>query len=83
MVNFQVSLNNHINTRHAVIYQKTNVQELYLCSEGIYDLFQREVLDSEEVFACNICNEEFDTDDEVKNHIEINHKDIVIKSTKT
>ena len=28
---------------------------------------------------CNVCNEGFDQEDEVQNHIEVNHKDIYIK----
>ena len=45
---------------------KQKNQEPNLCSEGIYDLFQIQVLDSEEVYACIICNVCFDTEDEVK-----------------
>ena len=32
-------------------------------------------MDSEELYACNIWNDGFDTEDEVKNHIEIYHKE--------
>ena len=36
-------------------------------------------MDSQQVYAYNFCDEGFDQDDEVKKHIEINHKDILIK----
>ena len=29
--------------------------------------------------SCNVCNEGFDQKDEVKKHIEVDHKDILIK----
>ena len=41
------------------------------------------LLDSEEVYACNVCNGGFDTADEVKKHIEINHNNILIQINKT
>ena len=52
-------------------------------SDSIYDLCQMEILGSEEVYACNVCNEGFDTADEVKKHIEINHNDVLIQINKT
>ena len=47
--------------------------------EGIEDMFQMEILAGEEVFACNICDEGFDTDDQVRKHIEILHKEILMQ----
>ena len=44
--------------------------------EGIEDMFQLEVM--EEVHAFNICVEEFDTNDKLKNHVEKYHKDILV-----
>ena len=41
-----------------------------------------EALNGEQVYACNVCNEGFDSDDEVKKHIEIDHKDILIEINK-
>ena len=37
--------------------------------EDIDDHYQIEVLNSEQVHACYICDEGFDTEDEVKKHI--------------
>ena len=52
-------------------------------SDSIYDLCQMEILGSEEVYACNVCNEGYDTDGKVKKHIEINHNDILFQINKT
>ena len=41
-----------------------------------------EVLNGELVYACNVCNKGFDSDDKVKNHIEKDHKDILIEINK-
>ena len=40
------------------------------------------VLNGEQVYACNVCNKGFDSDDEVKKHIKIDHKDILIEINK-
>ena len=56
-----------------------NKQESHPLSEGVQDLFQIEVLEGVEVFACNVCDEGFDKEDEVSNHITINQKDILIQ----
>ena len=55
------------------LFRWTNKQESHPLSEGVQDLFQIEVLEGEEVFACNVCDEGFDKEDEVSNHITINH----------
>ena len=41
-----------------------------------------EILDSEDVYQCNVCNAGFDTNDKVKKHFEIYHKDILIHINK-
>ena len=41
-----------------------------------------EVLNGEQVHACNVCNKRCDLDDEVKKHIKIDHKDILIEIKK-
>ena len=46
-------------------------------SEGEFDLFQLEVVSDEEVFACNLCNEGFDSEDEVKEHLKQSHKKVL------
>ena len=74
-----VSLHKHTNTKHGGFNEKTKNQERDPISDAIGDLFQIEILDSQQVYACNVCDEGFDREDEVKKHIEINHKDILIK----
>ena len=41
-----------------------------LTLEGFKDMFQIEILKGEEVYACNICDEGFETDDQAKRHRE-------------
>ena len=48
-------------------------------SEGIDDHYQIQVIDGEQVYAFNICDEGFDTGDEVKKHISVSHKDVLIE----
>ena len=82
----EVSLKKHRNTKHTVRYDQAakdfsdGVEDCGL--EGIEDMFQLEVLEGKEIYACNICNEGFDTNDEIKNHIEIAHKDILVQIRK-
>ena len=45
--------------------------------EDIEDLFQLEVLDSEQVYVCNVCNHGFDMEDKIKKHIIEDHKKII------
>ena len=49
---------------------------------GIDEHFQIEFLEGEQVFACNICDEGFDIEDENKKHIAVNHEDILIEISK-
>ena len=39
-------------------------------SDDIEDLFQIEIVEGEELYAYNVCNEGFEKDDEIKRHIE-------------
>ena len=39
-------------------------------------------MDREQVYACNICNEGFDHDAEIKKHIEEKHNEIIQQITK-
>ena len=50
--------------------------------EGIDDMFQMEILEGEPVFACNICNEGFDQDYEIRKHIEEEHNEMFMQITK-
>ena len=43
----------------------------------IEDYFQIEFVDGEPVFACNICNEGLDTEEEIANHIRDEHESIM------
>ena len=45
--------------------------------EDFEELFQIESLDGEVVYACNVCDEGLDTKTDVKQHIHIQHKNIL------
>ena len=47
--------------------------------EDIEDLFQ---LDGEQVSACNVCNNGFDMEDKIMNHIIKDHKEIISEISK-
>ena len=76
----------HCNTKHIVGYDQAakdfsdGVEHCGL--QGIKGMFQLEVLEGKEIYACNICNEGFGTNDKVKNHIETLHKDILVQIRK-
>ena len=82
----EVSLKKHCNTKYIVRFDQAakdfsdGVKDFGL--EGIEDMFQLEVLEGKEIYACNICNEGFDKNDEVKNHIETAHNDILAQLRK-
>lgn len=44
-----------------------------------WGLFQLKVVDSEQIYACNVCDQGFDTEGEIRDHILEDHKDIVIQ----
>ena len=50
--------------------------------EDIEDLFQLEVLDGKQVYACNVCNHGFDMEDKIKKHITKDHKEIITEISK-
>ena len=83
-----VQLKKHKNTKHATEHEEAMFQEEgYLTKpdygfEGIEDMFEIEIIDGEQVYACNICNEGFDQDAEVKKHIEEKHNEIIQQITK-
>ena len=88
VANKELSLNKHMTTKHeSKSDQLANQKEIdaieTVCSfegiEVIEDMFQLEIVEDEQVFACNICNEGFDKHNEVKKHIENYHKVIIIQ----
>ena len=50
--------------------------------ESIEDLFQLEFLDGDQMYACNVCDQRFDIENEIKKHIIDNHKEIIIEISK-
>ena len=83
----EVQLKKHKNTKHANEHVKASIEEegdftnTDCCFEGIDDMFQIEIIEGEQVYACNICNEGFDQDAEIKKHIEEKHSEIIIQIT--
>ena len=45
-------------------------------SEAEFDLFQLEIVSDKEVYACNLCNEGFDSKYEVKEHLKQTHEEV-------
>ena len=86
--NTEMSMKKHTNTKHPIQNNKENEiksKEIGYDLEGmesIEDLFQLEVLDGEEIYACNVCDQGFDNEDKTKNHIADNHKEIMIEISK-
>ena len=70
-----VERNKHVNTKHAI-----KSDEKFMDIEGveeIEDMFQIEYLEGEQVYACNICDEGFDKEAEVREHIGEVHHEII------
>ena len=73
--NTDLSIKKHVNTEHSIqnIEEQENNSSKTDCTidgiEGIEDMFQLEILDGEQVYACNFCDQGFDTEDEIRNHI--------------
>ena len=68
--------NKHNNTKHPVKSVETPDDKISGV-KGIDDLFQIEFLEGEQVYACNICDEGFDKEAEIREHIVEVHNDIV------
>ena len=68
--------NKHINTKHPIQNVETP-DDKSSGLEGIDDMFQIEYLEGEQVYACNICDEGFDEESEIRGHIVEVHNDIV------
>ena len=83
--NTEMSLKIYINTRHTL----QNMEEEEISSkevdynldgiESIENLFQLEFLDGDQIYACNVCDQGFDIENEIKKHIIDNHKEIINK----
>ena len=86
--NTDLSIKKHVNTKHSIqnIEEQENNSSKTDCTidgiEGIEDMFQLEILDGEQVYACNVCDQGFDIEDEIKKHIVDNHKEIMIEISK-
>ena len=71
----EMSMQNHIDNKHPSqnIEEKESNSLKRDCTlegiEGIKDLFQLELLDGEDIYACNICDQGFDREDKIKKHI--------------
>ena len=75
-----VSLNKHINTRHTHDTVESSSAEIKLHEVAcvlsfIDDLFQMEIVEGEQLYACNVCDEGVEKFDQIRNHIENNHKE--------
>ena len=70
-----VTLMKHVNTKHAPVLLELDDQD----EDLFLDLFQMELLEGEEIYACSICNEGYDTIDEVKKHISSDHKETLFQ----
>ena len=60
-------------------------KEIYYNLDGMEsneDLFQLEVLDGDQIYACNGCDQGFDIENEINKHIIDNHKEIIIEISK-
>ena len=63
----QSTLKKHVNTKHQITKEASSDAESE--SEGEYDLFQLEIVSDEEVYVCNLCDEGFYSEYEVKKHL--------------
>ena len=84
----EMSMMNHIDSKH--LFQNIERKEINStkrdCSlagiEGIEDLFQLEVLDGEDIYACNVCDQGFDRENKIKKHILEYHEELVLEIEK-
>ena len=84
----EMSMKNHIDSKHLFqnIERNESISSKRDCSlegiEGIEDLFQLEVLDGEDIYACNVCDQGFDRENEIKKHILECHEEIILEIEK-
>ena len=57
----------HVSTKHPI--KSVETADDLEGVEGIEDMFQIEYLEGEQVYACNICDEGFDKEAEIHDHI--------------
>ena len=50
--------------------------------DDMQDLFQLEIVEGEELYACNVCNEGFEKEGEIKKHIEKYHHQVLLQIMK-
>ena len=69
----EITMNKHTNTKHSeeAICNKYE----HMLNEN--DMFPMEIVEGQEVFACNICDDGFDFIVEVNKHIADAHEDIL------
>ena len=69
----ELQLKKHFNPNHpnkcveTADEKKSGVNNTKCTLDTINDMFQIEIVECEQVYACKICDEGFDTDDEVRN----------------
>ena len=67
--------------------QSTQQAEIITKEESIFDdiedLFQIESVDGELLYACNVCNEGLETETEIKEHLNKDHKEIILNLSKS
>ena len=72
----EITMRKHVNTKHSkqdTEYESTKFDFMI----DMDDMFQIELVEGNMVYACNICDEGYDSIEEVNNHIAHMHGDIV------
>ena len=72
----EITMRKHINTKHSkedTEYESTKYDFMI----DMDDMFQIEIVEGNMVYACNICDEGYDSIEEVNNHIAHMHVDIL------
>ena len=72
----EITMRKHINTKHLkedTKYESTKYD--FMIDKD--DMFQIEIVEGNMVYACNVCDEGYDSIEEVNNHIAHMHEDIV------
>ena len=75
----KVERSKHVSTKHPI--KSVETADDMEGVEGIDDMFQIEYLEGEQVYACNICDEGFEKETEIRDHIVKVHNDIVTQIT--
>ena len=72
----ELTMRKHINTKHA--NEETNTESTrcdFMVDQN--DMFQIEIVEGEMLYACNICDEGYDSIEEVNRHIKHAHEDLL------